>query len=86
MNPTTSPPSPSAASATVPIRPTRPPPYTTVWLRSANSAPSSCAIAVSTGSLPGFAPQNTHTLAMRHIVASPHDLGTQTYPAVIWRA
>ena len=83
MNPTTSPPAASAASATVPINPTRPPPYTTVCPAAASDAPSSHATTVSAGSPPGFDPQNTQTLAMRHMVASLPDREDDGYPAVM---
>src|SRR5262245_25741786 len=62
ITPVTRPPAASAASATTPIRPSRPPPYTSPIPRRASSSPTRAAAAAYAGSRPGLAPQNTQML------------------------
>src|SRR6185437_15138165 len=62
ITPMASPPPASTASASAPISPTQPPPYTRPIPRSASSLPSRCAASLYAGRIPNDEPQNTHTL------------------------
>src|SRR6185437_13859524 len=62
ITPMASPPPASTASASAPISPTQPPPYTRPIPRSASSLPSRCAASLYAGRIPNDEPQNTHNL------------------------
>jgi hypothetical protein len=77
MTPTASPPAFSTASASTPIRPTLPPPYTNPMLLRTNSAPISSAAARYSGRLPGLEPQKTQIRLMQPFYVSlPQMKGT----------
>jgi hypothetical protein len=59
MTPTASPPAFSTVSASTPIKPTLPPPYTNPMFRRTSSAPNSSVAARYTGRLPELEPQKT---------------------------
>src|ERR1035437_4834220 len=61
MIPITSPPASSAASATAPISPMRPPPYTTPIPARPSAVPKARAVAAKLGPSPADAPQYTQT-------------------------
>lgn len=62
MTPITCPPACSAALASAPISPTRPPPNTTVICRAASKRPTERASSMYSGFVPGLDAQKTHTL------------------------
>src|ERR1700719_2813582 len=62
MTPITLPPAASAASATTPMSPTCPPPYTRVRPEPASRRPRLSAAAAKAGAAPGLDPQKTQTL------------------------